>query len=292
MTDVLDLLDLIRKISKKLEACCNEKLYAEQETWWLLEKVTNKSKANLLASDNIDLSEQQQKQLAEWVSQRVEEQKPIAYILGSVPFCNLEIKVRPPILIPRPETEEWVSWLIEEIKKHNITTFTALDLCCGSGCIGLALAKAFPKSKILGIDINPQAIKLSNENKEFNKTGNIDFIESNLYQKLSPDFKCDLIVSNPPYLAKSELDDLSSEVKKWEDKKALVAGDHGMDFYHKILKDARKFLNPTDKSLPNIILEVGPAQKEIASVFEKYNFHNFKQFKDLQGKLRWYSCRI
>lgn len=284
------ILDLIKKISSELQTCCTDKFYAEQEAWWLLEKVTTKGKSVLLTSGKIILSEQQQKQLKEFLNQRIINKKPIAYILGSVPFYNLEIKVKPPILIPRPETEEWVNWLIEELKKNNVTKFSALDLCCGSGCIGLALGKAFPKAQILGIDINPQAIELSNENKELNKIKNIEFLQSDLYKNLHINFKCDLIVSNPPYLAKHELQDLSPEVKNWEDHNALLADNQGMDFYHKILKDARHFLNQTNNSCPCIVVEIGPAQKEIESVFKTYNFNNLKQYKDLQKKFRWCTC--
>jgi release factor glutamine methyltransferase len=283
-----DVLELIKKISAELERC-DEKAYAEQEAWWLLEKATGKSTVVLLTACCIELSEQQQKQLDEWVRQRVEEQKPIAYIFGSVPFCDLDVKVKPPILIPRPETEEWVSWLIGEIKEHGVTTFTALDLCCGSGCIGLALAKAFPESKILGVDINPEAIELSLENRELNKIQNIEFIQSDLYQKIPLDFKCDLIVSNPPYLAKEEFEGLAPEVKKWEDRRALLAEMQGMEFYDRILRDARKFLSPTRTALPCIVFEVGPAQRDIESLFKKYGFR-FKLYLDMQGKPRWYSC--
>ncbi len=286
MTDVLG---LIKKITSELERY-DDKAYAGQEAWWLLEKVTNKSKSTLLTSSGIELSKEQQKQIAEWINQRVKEHKPIAYILESVPFCGLEIRVRPPILIPRPETEEWVAWLIQEITRQGVTSFTVLDLCCGSGCIGNALAKAFPKSKILGVDINPQAIELSRENKKINGIRNIEFIQSDLYQNLSPDFKCDMIVSNPPYLAKEEFENLDAEVKKWEDQRALLADMQGMEFYDRILKDARRFLNTTNTPLPCIVFEVGPAQKDIGTFFEKYNFR-FKMHLDMQGKPRWYSCR-
>ena len=83
--------------------------------------------------------------------------------------------------------------------------------------LDLHLQKHFPKSKIVGIDINPQAINLSIENKTHNKIENIEFIQSDLYQNLPHDFRCNLIVSNPPYLAKAELDQLSPDVKNWED---------------------------------------------------------------------------
>jgi len=290
------ILKLISTIAHQLEPCCKDKINAEQEAWWLLEKLTNKSKTWLLTNTEASISANKQAQLTQWITDRVKHNKPLAYILGSVPFCNLEILVKPPILIPRPETEEWVSWLIEQLKQANFTKFTALDLCCGSGCIGLAIAKAFPKSKIIGIDINIQAINLSLENKAHNKIENIEFIQSDLFQNLPSNFSYDLIISNPPYLAKQELSQLDPEVKNWEDHLALAAQDEGMYFYHKIFKESPKYLVPinipTNMSIPQIVVEIGPAQKAIENILPSYKFKKFILYKDMQHQDRWVGCWI
>lgn len=287
-----NILKLIATISHQLESCCKDKINAEQEAWWLLEKLTNKNKTGLLAERELQISDTQQAQLTQWITDRVRHNKPLAYILGSVPFCDLDILVKPPILIPRPETEEWVSWLIERLKQANFTKFTALDLCCGSGCIGLAIAKAFPESKIIGTDINPEAVKLSIENKNHNEIRNIEFIQSDLFQNLPSNFSCDLIVSNPPYLTKKELSLLNLEVKNWEDHLALVAQDEGMYFYHKIFKEAPKYLVPINMSIPQIVVEIGPAQKTIENILPSYKFKKFILYKDMQYKNRWIGCWI
>lgn len=292
----INIFKLIATITSQLESCCKDKFNAEQEAWWLLEKLTNKSKTHLLSNPEVYLSAIEQTQLTQWVTDRVEHNKPLAYILGSVPFCNLEILVRPPILIPRPETEEWTSWLIDLIKKEHITKLTVLDLCCGSGCIGLAIAKEFPESQVLGIDINPEAIKLSTENKNHNKVKNINFIQSDLFQNLPPNFTYNLIVSNPPYLAKEEFDKLSSDVKNWEDYKALVAQNQGMDFYNKMLKEAPMYITPTAApdaiSIPQIVFEIGPAQKQIETILQYHKFKKFILYKDMQRQDRWVGCWI
>ncbi len=289
----INVLKLIQTVATRLED--------EQEAWWLLEKLTNKSKTWLLTNSELHISDTQQAQLEQWITDRVKYHKPLAYILGSVPFCNLEILVKPPVLIPRPETEEWVSWLINQLKIANFTKFTAIDLCCGSGCIGLALAKAFTKSKIIGIDLNTQAINLSLENKAHNKIENIEFIHSDLYQKLPHDFRCDLIVSNPPYLAKQELDQLSPDVREWEDHQALVAKDEGMYFYHRIFKESPHILNKTSLNktsldkitpVPQIVMEIGPAQKTVETTLKAYKFKKFALYKDMQGQKRWIGCWI
>jgi release factor glutamine methyltransferase len=295
-----NILQFIQTITAALQACCQDKLCAEQEAWWLIEKATNSSKTDLLTKRDLFITQEQQAQLTDWVAQRVKDNKPLAYILGSVPFCDLEILVQPPILIPRPETEEWVSWLIDILRKEQVENITILDLCCGSGCIGLALAKAFPKCKVLGIDINPQAIKLSIENKKHNKIKNIDFIQSDLYQNLPHDFKCDLIVSNPPYLTNAELNALDPAVKNWEDHSALVAQNEGMYFYDKIFKESSKYINPIidpiskqiKTTIPQIVVEIGPAQKDMPGSLKPYKFKKVTVYNDMQGKNRWVGCWI
>jgi release factor glutamine methyltransferase len=292
----INVFKLIASITSQLESCCKDRTNAEQEAWWLIETLTNKSKTHLLSNAEITLCAIEQTQLTQWIADRVEHNKPLAYILGSVPFCNLEILVRPPILIPRPETEEWVSWLIALIKKEDVTKLTVLDLCCGSGCIGLAIAKEFPEAQVLGIDINPEAIKLSTENKNHNKIKNINFIQSDLFQALPRNFTCNLIVSNPPYLAKEEFDKLSSDVKDWEDYNALVAQNQGMDFYTKILAQAPKYiaprLEPDVISMPQIVFEIGPAQKQIEIILQYHKLKKFILYKDMQRQNRWIGCWI
>lgn len=283
------LTNIIKNIAQKLLPICQDQWLAEQEAWWLLESITHKSKAELIIG-NITLTQEQQEKLDSLVARRVNAHEPLQYIVGSVPFCGLTIDVKSPILIPRPETEEWVTWVINQYKEVEDAQFTVLDLCTGSGCIALALAKSFPKATIIGVDLNPQAIRLANINKEKNNITNCSFITSDLYQKLPGNFTCNLIVSNPPYLTREEYQDLDPSVKIWEDRSALVADNNGMFFYHKILQEAPLFLRPikTTSPLPNIIFEIGPAQEPLlSSLLTTGSIRAYTIHKDLQGKNRW-----
>jgi release factor glutamine methyltransferase len=263
------------------------------EAWWLLEKITNQTKAELLALGTINLSPHQEQTLHQWITERVIYQKPLQYIVGSVPFCGLDVIVRPPILIPRPETEEWATWLINSLKLQEIKTpFTILDLCCGSGCIGLALAHAFPEVHVVGIDISQQALDLALENKKHNNISNITFVQSDMFENLPPDFYCDIIVSNPPYLAPEELIYTHPEVHRWEDHQALVSRHHGMYFYECIFENSLRYVQSKNYVFPQIIVEIGLAQQEIDSLLKLYGFKNFEILYDQQGRPRWVAVHL
>ena len=140
----------------------------EQELWWLIEHITGKRKTQILSRSHQVLTENQAAQLKQCIHEIHVEHKPLQYILGKVPFGDLEILVKQHILIPRPETEEWVLWLINNHKWPKDKPLNILDLCTGSGCIGLQLAKSFPFAMAVGIDSNPTAIVLAEQNKKLN----------------------------------------------------------------------------------------------------------------------------
>jgi release factor glutamine methyltransferase len=264
---------------------------AQQEAWWILEHTTGKKRSELLAQKNISLTTEEQSILTECVRQITIEHKPLQYILGSVPFCDLEIKVEPPILIPRPETEEWCTWLIDQLKAYSNQNLQILDLCCGTGCISLALAKALPKSTVIGIDINTQAIALSEKNKLKNKIENIKFIQSDLYENIPEKSRFDLIVSNPPYIREAEYEKLEKSVTDWEDKSALVADENGLEFYKEIIEGAHLYLKDDSSISSRIVLEFGLDQAEQIknSLLEK-QFDSIEIHRDAMGKERWVSA--
>ncbi len=268
-------------------------MLAQQEAWWMLQALLSKTKAALCAVPIIELTQAQHDVLNEWVRLRVCDQMPLQYILGSVPFCDLTIQVRSPILIPRPETEEWTSWLIKQLKPLETSSLRILDLCCGTGCIGLALAYHLPDSTVIGIDINPEAIALAQKNKQVCGLENIQFIESDLYEALPRDIQFDLIVTNPPYLCPSEYEALSEDVKKWEDPQALVAQERGMELYRRIIEQARHYLDGVNRKetfaqVPAFVCEIGPAQIEsIKNMLLACGFKNVDLIDDLQGVPRW-----
>lgn len=279
----MELNDLIAKIAKKLLPICKD----TTEAWWLLEAVTRLSQSQLMAQKRIKLSWEQEKILDALIKQRVEENKPLQYILGTVPFCGLEIMVKPPVLIPRPETEELCAWLIKELEPVKEEPLKILDLGVGSGCIALALAKALPYATVIGVDIHLHAIRLSEKNKAHNNITNAIFLQSDLYQELTQHKSTfDLIVSNPPYIAPKEYETLSEQVTKWEDKSALVAAEEGFAIHKKIIADAKKFLAPP-RGFPQLVLEFGKGQEDVLKkLFEESGFKG-KVYKDMEKVDRW-----
>lgn len=289
-------IDLINTIKEQLTPACKTKHEAEQQAIWMLEEITKKSHVTLLAEKEVNLKKEDTEKLNEWIRQRVEEKKPLQYIFGFVPFLNLKIKTVPPILIPRPETEEWVDWLIKKLK--NIKgKIRILDIGTGSGCIALGLAKNLPNAFVTGIDINPKSITLAKQNSELNNIKNVKFLVSDFYNNLDTKYEFDIIVSNPPYICNDEWLKLDDTVKNWEDKGALVATNDCLYAYKMIISEAKKHLKPNENldkhKINQIFLEMGAGQeKDLTLLFEKNGYKNIGFFEDLEGKQRVISARF
>lgn len=264
----------------------------EQESivWWLLQKITGKTHAQLLGQAHFMLTPAQEKTLHEWLHEHVYNHKPLQYILETVPFGELTLKVKPPILIPRPETEEWVLALAHELKKIS-KPLTILDMCTGSGCIGLTLAHTLPTSHVYAVDINRQACDLALENARLNNIRNISCIQSDLYQNIPNTLRFDVIVSNPPYISQTEWSTLEPMVKEWEDKNALVAHEEGYALITKIIQYAPQWLTNNQefaqKNIPQLVIEIGYQQsKKTAEIMKRAGFKRVAIKKDLAGKDR------
>lgn len=293
----MSIFQLIKIIQKQLVPACKTKNEAEQQAIWMLEELTQKKYAQLILNKKIILTNNQNNILTKWIKERTEHNKPIQYIFGSLDFLNLKLKVKHPILIPRPETEEWVNFIIEKLKKLDPTTsnITILDIGTGSGCIALSLAKNLPNSIVTGIDINPEAIKLAKENKTLNKVKNVNFLISNFYENLKHK-KFDIIISNPPYVCENDWKKLDKTVKNWEDKNALVAKNNCLYAYQAIISEAQFYLNRknNDKNtfFPNIFIEIGKGQEaDIKLLLETNGFKNIKYHQDLNKIIRMISAK-
>lgn len=230
--------------------------YGEESSriaWWLLEHATGKMQAELVAYAP-QLTVEQDAQIRLWISEMVDQHKPLHYILGFVPFLGLEIAVRPPTLIPRPETEAWVADCIAYLAERGFVAPRILDLCTGTGCIALALGRAFPAGQIVGVDIADAALALACENAEKNKIVNVTFLKSDLYAAVAGQ-QFDLIVANPPYISAQEHATLDVNVRTWEDPRALVAAHDGYACIERIVYGASHHL----KRAPflNIWVELG-----------------------------------
>ncbi len=285
------IIELVKKIAHRLAPVALDA--AESEAWWLIEAATKQSKAQLIAHKSALLSDDVLALLEEWVDQRVLQKKPLQYILGFVPFAGHEFIVRPPVLIPRPETEEWVLWLIDLYKKAQAKPLRILDLCTGSGCIGLTLAAAFPDALVDCVDIASEPLDLVHDNSKILGLSNIRIVQSDCFDSLGGQ-QYDLIVANPPYLTPKEYNDLPSDVKAWEDERALVDYDAGLGVYKKIAEQAPLFLNPDVKQgqLPCLIVELGLEIVSVRNLFLTHFYSKVEIYADLQQKQRWLAAWI
>ncbi len=211
---------------------------------------------------------------------KIQNNYPIQYIIGYVNFYGLKINVNKNVLIPRFETEYLVEKTLKYIKELNFNNPKILDLCTGTGAIGLTLKKELPSSNVTLSDISGKALKIAKKNK---KELNLDvkIIKSDLFNKIND--KYDIIISNPPYVMTEEI--LPPNVLK-EPKIALYSGEKGLNHIEKIFKSINEHTN--DKYL--IALEINEkSEKELTKLIKKYFSKNinYKFEKDLAEKTRY-----
>ena len=210
----------------------------------------------------------------------VEKDYPVQYIIGYVDFYGLKINVNEFTLIPRYETEYLIELTLKEIKKMNLADPKILDLCTGSGAIGLTLKSLLPSSEVTLSDISKDALIVANKNKnELNLDVNI--IESDLFKNIPGKF--DVIISNPPYVMTNEI--LPKDVL-YEPHLALYSGPKGIDHIEEIFKNIKSHLN--NKYL--IALEINEkSEPDITNLIKTYfeKNINYKFMKDLAGKTRY-----
>lgn len=210
----------------------------------------------------------------------LEKDYPVQYIIGYVDFYGLKINVNEFTLIPRYETEYLIELTLKELKKMNLANPKILDLCTGSGAIGLTLKSLLPSSEVTLSDISKDALMVANKNKnELNLDVNI--IESDLFKNIPGKF--DVIISNPPYVMTNEI--LPKDVL-YEPHLALYSGLKGIDHIEEIFKNIKSHLN--NKYL--IALEINEkSEPDITNLIKTYfeKNINYKFMKDLAGKTRY-----
>jgi len=276
---------------QRLQEHYKDSLLARHYAVWLIESITGKKEITLLTEREIAWTETSQKTLEEYLEKLTQQNMPLQYLLGSTPFLDLDILCKPPVLIPRPETEEWCSNLIEQLKPLGNQPLWILDLCTGSGCIALALANAFPKAKVYGSDISDAALALAHKNALHNHLDNVTFLRSDLFLNIPKSFSFDLIVSNPPYIPQKDWPTLEKSVAQWEDKNALIASDNGLSLIKKIIDEAPAYIKPNDMlkefNIPQLMLEIDYTHgKAVAEYMNHHDYHNVIIHKDLEGKDR------
>jgi len=273
-------------IKTYIEQIIKKSKLSSQEAIWLLEHVCQEKYTTLL---NKNLTAQQEKLLDTYVDQIANQNKPLSYIIGWVPFLDLKLNIHPPILIPRAETEEWVDQVIEKLSDHQEKIKKILDIGTGSGAIALSLAKSFPQADVIAIDINQEALLLAQENAKINGIRNVTFLKSNLFENLK-DQKFDIIVSNPPYIPQGMKDSLSLSVTNWEDQKALFSGELGLDLIEMILNQSSQYLT-FNQNLPfQLVLEIDTTQHSLVTQIANNYSWSCSVKQDLFGNWRTAWC--
>ena len=240
----------------------------------LLCGVLNITRNKLTTIRQETLNQEQYKKYQKYINRRIA-REPVAYILGKTEFMGLQFKVDNTVLIPRQETELIVELANDIIKKNNIST--VLDLCTGSGCIAVSIAKYNPNILVTSVDISSKALSIAKENAVINEVNQqINFIESNMFNNIVGK-KFDIIISNPPYIMLDEYKKLEKEIF-FEPKIAFLAGTDGLDFYRVIAKKVKYFLNENGVLLLELNANIS---LQIADLFRKFIFTKIK--KDYSG---------
>jgi release factor glutamine methyltransferase len=211
---------------------------------------------------------------------------PVQYILKETIFYNLKFKLTPAVLIPRPETEELVELIIKE-NKHQDGNLSILDIGTGSGCIAVSLKNNLPEADVFAIDVSREALQVAQSNAQLNKStvifNEIDILDKNAELMLD---NYDLIVSNPPYIAKKESDDMHPRVKDHEPELALFVPDEDpLLFYARIIHLCKTHLNPGG----TLYFELNPVYSEKIKhlAIDSMMFERAEVIKDLSGNARF-----
>jgi len=215
-------------------------------------------------------------------------QVPIQYIIGKTHFMDLDFVVNKNVLIPRPETEELVRWVLDDFSTVK-SDLKILDIGTGSGCIAVSLAKNLPKAKVYAIDVSEEALAVAKETAKLNGV-EIYFINADILEVNDLDDKFDIIVSNPPYVRMLEKQEMKNNVLDNEPELALfVADDNPLIFYKKIIELAAK--NLIDKGV--LYFEINQyLGKETQSLLEATNFSEIELRKDFFGNDRMLKGKI
>lgn len=208
--------------------------------------------------------------------------EPGQYIQGSINFYGLELNVSPAVLIPRPETEILVDMIVKQLENKDLKGKKCLDLCAGSGCIGLALKNQFPLLDVVLSDISEEALLVAREN---GRLLDVRYVQGDLLTPFTHE-KFDYVVCNPPYISAAEYDELSHEVKGFEPKAALLAGVSGLEFYERLSRELPLHLNRGAK----VWFEIGAMQgKAVLDLFSDPVWNQAHLNKDWAGHDRFIS---
>ena len=261
-----------------------ESLYEKNEIrsmiYSIIEHFTNYDLMKILTyKDELKVSESELLKI-NFAIKDLKKERPLQQILGYCEFLDVKINLNHQVLIPRVETEEITQRIIHENKGRR--NLKIADLCCGSGCIAIALKKAFPDANVYAYDISEEAIEQSKENANLNKE-KIFFFKENIFENKEKNQEFDIIVSNPPYVRESEKGLMKNNVLLYEPHLALFVSDEDpLIFYKQILDFCNRNLAKNGK----IYMEINEnLAKETELLFKNFNYQT-SVFKDIRGKDR------
>lgn len=255
----------------------------------------------------LTLTKEEEQPLFEALSQ-LKQERPLQYILGEAHFMDLELKVNESVLIPRPETEELVQWILDDLDAErsqrvistplndpipmtqNPSPFTILDIGTGSGCIAIALAKHIPQAKVFALDVSEDALEVARENAKNNQV-DITFLHQDILElELALELDFDLIVSNPPYVRELEKVDIKKNVKEYEPKAALFVPDEDPLLFYRVIAE---FSKGNLKKNGSLYLEINQyLGAETKALLKAHNFSEIELRKDLFGNDRMLKATV
>lgn len=251
------------------------------ESWLLLEWKLHINRADFYMDPGRIIGETEQNEL-ESVLKKREKRIPLQYLMEECSFMGYTFYVDNHVLIPRQDTECLVEYAAGQIEGHpeHPGEGRILDLCTGSGCIGLSVAKLCPQATVVLSDISPEALAVAGKNAE--RLGcHVTLIESDLFEKIEGTY--DVILSNPPYIPFREIETLMPEVKDYEPRLALDGEEDGLAFYRRIIRQAPEYLNPGGR----LVMEIGADQgNDLKHGMEAAGFSQVEIRKDLAGRDR------
>ena len=207
--------------------------------------------------------------------------KPVQYITGETYFYNDKFLTPPGVFIPRPETELLVDCAVEFLSQSK-DSLKIIDFCTGSGCILLSIAKKFPNHEYIGLDKSELAIKTAEKNRKSLGLKNVQFFNQDIFEYNQS--KADLLLCNPPYLAKHEIDSLEQSVRDYDPLSALTDFKNGTSFYKHLISNFNKLVKKNGIMLLEIPFSA--VTDDIISINKNFNANKSLFYKDLEGKNR------
>ena len=269
---------------KRIEECLKKNIQinareAKIEADYILKFALKKPSSFFISNQKTNIEKTQEELISSILKKRIK-REPLAYIFKEWDFYGETFYLDKNSLIPRQDTELMVDLVLNQFDKKS--KLNILDLGTGSGVIGITLSKFYPNSLITISDISPKALKVANKNIKKHKVSNVHSIESNWFADFKEEKNFDLILTNPPYIAKGDVHLTNLEIN-YEPSNALVSANNGFSDIFKIIDSAANFLKPQGK----LFIEHGYTQADkVKNYLQKKYFDTIKQHRDINHKIR------